>query len=286
MKVWGREFGAGVIVVACLSGCGGGGSSDTVIPGFSTPDKSVTIRFNAVVGNEIAACNTDYELVGTAGSTIQFKDFRLFVTRIRLVTSGGEEVPVALDTTDWQAQDVALLDYEDATGLCTGTQEINGSVTGTVPDNGQTFNAIRFTVGVPESINHTEQNSVSPFNVTNMNWGWTNGYKFMRIDIPDWNMHLGATGCAANAQSVVECTNSNRPEIELFGFDPDLNAVQLDYAALVQESNVSANINGAAGCMSGVDDTDCVEIFTQLGLNLASGENDNVLSQTVFSVAP
>ncbi len=84
---------------------------------------------------------------------------------------------------------------------------------------------------------------------------------------------------------MVVCSNSNRPELELFGFNPEVNAVQLDYARLVSQSNVAVDAGGAAGCMSGVDDPECNEVFTQLGLNLASGENDGALVQSVFSVA-
>lgn len=269
--------------IVFLTACGGGGSSkDADSTAQTTP---VSIQFSAVVGSEPLACNVDYNAVGTANTTTQIKDFRLFVHGVQLITDSDEAVSLTLDSSVWQAQGVALLDFENATGECTGTAETNVTVTGIVAATEASFTGVRFTVGIPESLNHLEQTSVSPFNVTGMNWGWTNGYKFIRFDVPNWNVHVGATGCAANGSGNVVCTHANRPLIELDNFDYQSQSIQIDYAALVQGSDISTDAGGATGCMSGGTDPECYDVFTQLGLNLASGENDSALTQSVFSVA-
>ena len=277
------------LAVSGLIACGGSGSSSDGSDdndNTSVDTLAVAIDFSAVVGAEPLACNTDYVNVGTANTTTQIQDFRLFVHDVALITDQDEAVSVTLGTSDWQAQGVALLDFEDATGACTGSAETNATVSGTVPDVGHTFTGVRFTVGVPESLNHVEQNTVSPFNVPGMNWGWTGGYKFVRTDIPGWNLHIGSTGCAANAQNVVTCSNANRPQITLETFDYQTQTVQIDYAALVQGNDIRTDAGGAPGCMSGGTDPECNDVFTQLGLSLATGANDPALTQTVFSAAP
>jgi hypothetical protein len=70
-------------------------------------------------------------------------DFRLWLHDIELVRASGEQVPFTLDesrvpqtATDrgaWQCDGVVLLDFEDATGSCTGTSETNFDVAGAAP---------------------------------------------------------------------------------------------------------------------------------------------------------
>jgi uncharacterized repeat protein (TIGR04052 family) len=265
-----------------LAACGGSSSSDDAAARTSTPEP-VSIEFAAVVAADALACDTDYSNVGSANSTTQIKDFRFYVHDVYLITDSNQAVAITLDNNDWQAQQVAMLDFEDASGLCTGTTEINTVITGTVPDDSLTFTGVGFTLGVPEDLNHPAQNSVSPLNVTGLQWSWLGGYKFLRMDVPDWNIHIGSTGCTSTAPDVKTCSNSNRPQIELDNFDYTTQVIQLDFAALVQDNDISTNIGGAAGCMSGTTDPECNGIFTQLGLELASGDNDATLTQTVFS---
>ncbi|MEE2730616.1 MAG: MbnP family copper-binding protein [Pseudomonadota bacterium] len=268
-----------------LTACGGGGGSSSDEAPKSLGSTPVSIEFAAMVADQVLACDTDYTGVGTAGSMVQVKDFRMFVHEVELLTDGGKSVSVSLEDSPWQAQGVVLLDFEDGTGECTGTAETNRIITGTVPDSGDVYTGVRFVVGIPESLNHLEQASVSPFNVTGMNWGWTNGFKFIRFDIPNWNVHIGATGCVADGNGDVQCSQANRPQIELDNFDFQTQHIRIDYAALVQDNNVSTDTGGAVGCMSGGTDPECNGVFTQLGLNLASGDNDPALAQTVFSVS-
>lgn len=271
-------------LVLLLSACGSDNSADPVPPVPVIKPQSVQLSFKAMVGDQALACGTDYANVGSANSTTQIKDFRLFVHNVRLVTDKNIEVPLTLDSNEWQAQGVALLDFENASAACTGTAQTNTEIRGTVPDDSLRYTGLRFTVGIPAELNHLQQSTVSPFNVTGMNWGWTNGYKFIRFDVPTFNIHIGSTGCAADSSGKVSCTNKNRPEIALAPFNMQTQAVKIDYAALVAMNNISTDAGGAVGCMSGTTDPECNEIFTHLGLSLTSGENDPVLSQQLFSV--
>lgn len=279
-------FMPGIIVPGALllAACGGS-SSDSSSSNESVSPVPVTIEFEATVNDVALACDTAYTNVGTAATTVQIKDFRMFVHGVELITTDQQAIPLNLDSNVWQAQGVALLDFEDATGACTGTAETHTALTGTIPGDAADITGIRFTVGIPENLNHLEQAGVSPFNVTGMNWGWTNGFKFIRFDIENWNVHVGATGCVADINGDVSCSNANRPQIQFDNFDYQTQRIRIDYAALVQASDVSTDTGGAVGCMSGGTDPECNDVFTQLGLNLATGDNDSGLVQTVFSVA-
>jgi len=59
--------------------------------------------------------------------------------------------------------------------------------------------------------------------------------------------------------------------------------VVLDIAQLLQGSNVKEDLGGAAGCMSGATDPECVPIFSALRIDLTTGRSINEGSgQTVF----
>ena len=285
-------------VAACLVLTACGGSSSSSDGGSdretSTTAKTVAIDFKAVADGQDIACGTTY-VVGTADTDVNVTDFRFYVHNVRLVTDSGTEVTVTLDQNDWQNGDIAMLDFRDKDTDCSGdAKDVNTAITGTVPDDSLTYTGVRFTIGVPEDRNHLlNADQPSPMNAPNMFWAWTSGYKFMKLDVTPvggtvWSFHLGSGGCTGNPATgeTAECLRINRPEIALDGFDVDTDTIQFDYGNLVANSNVSQNLGGAPGCMSGNTDPECPEVFTALGLNLDSGENDPNLVQTVFSIAP
>jgi len=93
-------------------------------------DKPVTIRFQAQVGEEAFACGRQYEGIGVTKSKISGRDFRLYVSNVRLLGTTGKETPVELDQDGkWQLDNLALLDFEDGTGRCSnGTPEMNRQI--------------------------------------------------------------------------------------------------------------------------------------------------------------
>lgn len=241
----------------------------------------VSIHFAAQVNGRDFACGQTFPDIGVSHSTIKPKDFRFFVSAVRLVDAEGVEVPLTMEEgTKWQAQDVALLDFENGSGLCiNGTEETNDTIRGTV-STGHTWKALRFTLGVPFTVNHMELTSLpSPLNLTAMNWVWNAGHKFARIEFAStgqprgYFFHLGSTGCKPDTTKTTvptSCASPNRPEITIDGFDPARDTVIADIGALLSDSKVDMNTaQTPSGCMSFADDPDCNGIFKHLGLAYA-----------------
>lgn len=284
-----------------------GGSSDST---GEPADVDVTLQFAANVGAETAVCGTDYADIGTANNEIQFRDIRMYVSNIRLVTDADDEVPLALEQDGaWQSEDVVLLDFEDGTAACseTGTAEMNTVAVGVVP-GGVTYTGVRFDLGVPAALNHTDVNlAESPLNVLEMNWNWLAGRKFVRIDLTvdelppnnNYNIHLGSQGCANGAPSDPmmppgqDCTRPQRPAVALDAFDHTTDTIVADVAALLDGVDISANIAGAPGCMSFFPpkgskapvDEDCDAMFPNYGMDWQTGDCEaDCAGQVFFSV--
>jgi len=259
---------AGVFLVAC--------GEEKQDHEHTHPEVKLTVPFRAMVGAQAFACGQTYTGLGTTGTTYQPKDFRLYVHNVRLVSTSGAEVPVTLtDDGVWQGDGVALLDFEDRTGLCSnGTEGTNAQLVGTA--EGGHYSGLRFTVGVPFDKNHRAMESNRPpLKVPLLYWAWQGGYKFLRLDgntagLPNGhNLHLGSADCQTSAPNVVTgCDHPNRFEVEIPDFDPEKpSTVVLDVAALFATSNLDANqADTMPGCMSIASDADCGPLFQRLGL--------------------
>ena len=82
---------------------------------------AVTIDFKAMVGAQAFDCgHTAGYAVGLGTIPWVPKDFRFYVSNVRLVTAAGAEAAVTLDPSYWQNYGVALLDFEDGTGALRG----------------------------------------------------------------------------------------------------------------------------------------------------------------------
>ena len=254
-------------------------------------ERAFEVQFEAQVGDEPFACDTSYPNMGTSASTFTPMDFRVYISELVLLDASGIEHPVSL-TQDgaWQYQDVALLDFEDASGTCTGTAETNTRIQGVTA--GGDYTGIRFTVGVPFALNHLDASTApSPLNVTSMFWSWNSGYRFLRLDgastgqTAGFAVHVGSTECEKNAEgTVTSCANPNRAEITLSGFDPLSTPIVVDIAALFSELDIDTNTSGSAAlCMSTADDPECWPVFESLGLPFDDSPA-NPSAQTVFRV--
>jgi uncharacterized repeat protein (TIGR04052 family) len=281
------------IVAAQDHGDGHGGSMTTGLP---TVGPDVTIRFSATVGSVPAACGMVYGGVGTEGSTISLNDYRFYVSNVRLINAAGDEVPVELAQDGlWQYANVALLDFEDGTSLCSdvGNADLNSKIVGTVPE-GQ-YNGLVFDLGVPFELNHLDTTTApAPLNIPAMWWNWQFGYKFVRIDMqtpngetPAWFVHLGSTGCTSadgNTPPTEPCSNPNVATVRFDSFDPVRHVVIADAAELLANVNLDASVPMPPGCMSGPEDTDCTGLFPGFGLDLATGSVLSDATQTFFRV--
>jgi uncharacterized repeat protein (TIGR04052 family) len=264
--------------------------------GLPTVGPDVTIRFAAMVGSRPATCGMIYDELGTEGSIASLYDFRFYVSNIRLINAAGEEIPVEL-TQDgvWQYQNVALLDFEDGTSMCSdaGNADINDKVVGTVPEG--EYTGLIFDLGVPFELNHLDTTTApAPLNIPAMWWNWQYGYKFLRIDMqtpdsqtPAWFIHLGSTGCQAadgNTPPTEPCSNSNIASVHFDEFNPVQNFVIADAAALLAGVNLNESAPEPPGCMSGPEDTDCAGLFPGFGIDLATGQMLEGNIQTFFRV--
>ncbi|MBK8936188.1 MAG: metallo-mystery pair system four-Cys motif protein [Polyangiaceae bacterium] len=269
---------------------GGGGAAEG---GGGASTMSVELSFRAQVGDAAFDCASSYDGLGTTNATASITDFRLYVHDVRLVDDQDNEVPVALEQDGlWQYEGLALLDFEDDTGSCAnGTSETNTVVVGTVPAGA--YSGVRFKLGVPAELNHLDpaaETTPSPLNLTALFWAWTSGYKFLRIDsMPQggagpFNLHLGSTGCTGDPAlgQDVTCTNANVAEVSFEAFDPSLDTLVVDYAAIVADSDLMVDGGGAPGCMSGATDPECAPIFPLLGVDGATG--DPLSTQALFRV--
>tara|TARA_R110001592_G_scaffold112966_7_gene311658 strand:- start:93 stop:989 length:897 start_codon:yes stop_codon:yes gene_type:complete len=279
-----------------LSACGGGSS------GGGGPSSIVTIPFAARAGASDINCDTQLTGLGTDFASGSIRAFALYIHDVVLINSDGSELPLSLTDNDWQNSGVALLDYQDKIDNCASdtSKPTNTSLIGSVEGGLENVSGIRFTVGVPEELNHDDASAaVTPLNRTDLFWSWQTGYKHMRMDVapdggvmkPDnssvttWNIHLGSTGCVGNVQSgeTVSCTSNNRPTIELDDIDIGSQRIVLDYSKLVRNNALLTDNGGAPGCMSGPTDPECAGVFDALGMGLGDSA-DPTPGQAVFSI--
>jgi uncharacterized repeat protein (TIGR04052 family) len=267
-----------VALAGAAAACGEADPTPAPSPGMTQP---VRVRFEATLGGAPFACTRAVQPVGTTTTTGRPLDLRLYVHDVRLVRADATEAPVTLEQDGaWQYQDVALLDFEDATGTCSnGTPETHTEVSGTVAAG--TYVGLRFRVGVPFALNHVNPAELPPpLDVSTLFWSWQGGFKFIRFELATnglprgFALHLGSTGCdGTDMGGVTTCAQPNRPELVLPAFDASTQRVRLDMSALLSRSNLDVS-TGAPGCMSGVSDPECWVLLPALGLALGERPAD------------
>ncbi len=269
-----------------------GTSADAAVtPDAGPVDRAVTLRFRGQVGTQPFACGQMYGDLGADRSTVTPVDFRFYVSEVKLLGAGGAETPLAL-TPDplWQHADVALVDFEDGTGACeTGTADTRLEVRGVAPAG--TYTGLRFTIGVPEALNHLDLiDSPAPLDQTALWWSWNLGHIFFAAVTRgtvgtstithDHFVHVGSTGCNGDPAlgEAVTCSKANRAVITLDAFDADTQTVVVDFAGAVAQSQLMRG-----GCHSFGPYESCDGPFGQLGMSWRSGQTDTA-TQAVFRV--
>lgn len=303
-------MGAGLLVA-----CGGGGDTATPAP-TPTPTpaapQAVEIGFAAVSGTDPIDCSSSLTALGSTSADGTLKDMRFYISNVKLVTSTGTEVPLTLPANDdWNAtlgaDGVTLIDLEDKTGTCAGTTATNTTLKGTVPAG--TYVGVRMTLGVPLALNHTDQTAdttVTPKAVNNavnpgMAWSWAGGRKFAKIEVtnpavwtaPTFNVHLGSLTCTGSNPSaglVDSCAVPNRLNFAFAAFNPATQKIAVDVKALLSGTNVTQNLAGSPGCMSGATDPECPKVFESLAIDWKADGTGNGQTigdgsgQTLFKV--
>ena len=264
-------------VSSLLIACGGGGDAGP---------RAVTLEFAAYAGNAPVQCGTAVTGLGSGGVDAQIKDFRFYVSNVKLLKADGTEVALTLGANDdWNlssgADSLTLIDLEDATGSCAaGTAATNATIKGTVPAGN--YVGVKMTMGVPFALNHSDYaTATKPLDIQAMAWSWQSGRKFAKIELTDpagvpgtwaantFNFHLGSTGCTGNPANgeTVSCAAPNRMDFKLASFDPSTQKIAVDLKALVAGTDITVNASGAPGCMSGGTDPECLHVFESLAID-------------------
>ena len=237
-----------------------------------------SIRFAAEVNGRSFVCGATYGNLGTTRAAITPEFLRLYVSNVRLIEANGTELPLALEQDGvWQQRDVAFLSFEGGHAECaSGSPQERRVVSGTA--QGRDIVGIRFTVGVPQSLDHGDATvASSPLNLSDMFWSWQDGYKFLRFDgrvsgkdrrTTAFVFHLGSTGCTQHGGST-RCAHPNEASIRL-RFNHSRTIV-LDVARLLQ----GVDLERGQGCMMMAGEVCAPELHS---LGLSGG------TQTVFSV--
>ena len=128
---------------------------------------------------------------------MMLQDFRIYVSKVRLISADGSEVPLLLTPDNqWQNDKVTLLDFENATGSCNGNAPMNNAVRGTAPAGHYT--GVVFEIGVPQEMNHQDPTLAGvPLNYSGLTWPWRFGYKFTTIDLETANKAGGGAAMAS-----------------------------------------------------------------------------------------
>ena len=254
----------------------------------------VTIRFAAKVGDQAFKCGEQYAKLGKASTSATPADLRFYVQDLKLITKEGRAVPVQIDTrAPFQSADVALLDFEDATGSCSGDAQTNDSITGRVAKGA--YNAIRFSNGVPIALNHADPKQFpAPLKSPGMSWNWLLGLRFMKVELQAEGasaedagpavatggaLHLGSTACSGNpAAGQISCKKPNRNSVLLTDYTLDERVIVLDVAKIFSDSDL------AQGAECHAATAVCEGMFQSLGVDYASGSAAN--AQSAYHLQP
>jgi uncharacterized repeat protein (TIGR04052 family) len=247
--------------------------------GVSGGNREYRIRFAAVVAGKPFACGATYLRLGTTHAAVTPEFLRFYVYGLRLIDANGRETPLALNQDGvWQQRDVAFLSFEGTNGACaSGSPQEHEIVIGSAP--AADYVAIRFSVGVPQSLDHADATiASSPLNLSDMFWSWRDGYKFFRFDArvrgqggstSSFVFHLGSTDCTGS-DAGSRCARRNDVSVRLQPFDP-ARTIVFDVAKLVER----ADLERANGCMMMAGEA-CGPELRSLGLSGAP--------QSVFAV--
>ncbi|EMY68356.1 MbnP family copper-binding protein [Leptospira vanthielii] len=239
----------------------------------------VTLEFEALANGQKLVTGTNI----TADSrTVQFRDFRLYISDVKLIRADGSAADVSLSADNvWQSNGVALVDLET-----TQTSETNTKVTGGVAPG--TYTGVQFSVGVPEALNHLDKNvQLAPLNIGSMYWSWTGGYKHANLEFSVnsgtnfTKLHLGSTGCTG-APNYGNCTAKYRASIQLTGqYNPAGQKISFNVDQLIHGHNPGADASCMPVPMMG--GTACESLIQAFGLS-NGGATDSSITQRVFSL--
>lgn len=214
--------------------------------------QAITIPFQLSFQGQAVSC--------PAGE-LEVKAMTFFVHQIELQSQDGRWHRAALraNDADWQTGDISLMDLAP----CKEPAQREGLTQLEVEAPPGDYQALAFTLGVPEALNHLDANKAKgPLSFNKMHWHWSVGYKFAYMDLV-WQQqtvrhHLGSTACKGDIGDEIVCQQKNRPRIS-FAYKPG-NSVQLELRQLFSELP-------HARCFGKPQDKGCPGLFALLGID-------------------
>jgi uncharacterized repeat protein (TIGR04052 family) len=249
--------------------------------GVWTIGRAILLPLPALITGALGACTANdanraeirFGIAADASAAnVNVRQLQFYVHDVELVDAQGTGHPFRLSAAlPWQSERVALVDLSDDPG----TQR-RAAIQGTL-DAGKPvmYKSIRFTIGVPFELNHTNPlTAPPPLDRGEMFWAWQSGHKFLRSDLAadgrEWSFHLGSTGCSSASAlrpPAAPCAQPNTMRVELRG-DPLRQTIRLRLEPLL----VAARATNYATCTgSYAHDPACGPAYASTGLNAQSG---------------
>lgn len=184
-----RAFTRFAAVIAGLAAVGG---AQAAAKGDGNERQPVAIRFALAAGDQPVECGRDIAGLGTGGQPAQLHDARFYIAAPALIDAAGHEVPIELEQNDWQYANLALLDFENKTGKCVGSADLNDTIKGSAPRG--RYKGFSFVIGVPSVVRDKDGKDVilnhsnfatapAPLDLQSMTWNWQAGRKFIKIEV-------------------------------------------------------------------------------------------------------
>ncbi|RJG42800.1 MbnP family copper-binding protein [Motilimonas pumila] len=214
--------------------------------------QSITIPFQVSFQGQAVTCSS---------AELKVNAMTFFVHQIELQSQDGNWHRAALKASspDWQTGEISLMDLAP----CKAREQREGLTQLEVEAPAGDYQALAFTVGIPEALNHLDANEAEgPLGFSKMHWHWSVGYKFAYMDLV-WQQqtvrhHLGSTACRGDIGDDIVCQQKNRPTIRL-AFQPG-QSVQLELRQLFSELP-------HARCFGKPQDKGCPGLFALLGID-------------------
>ncbi len=272
----------------------------TLLTALAFVASPIAIEFDLSSGSTSVRCNQTFTVSaavdGSTTKTLNLTDARFYVSNVRLI-SGGTLLPVTLpDDGVWQYGGAALLDFENATGNCSGSSDTNTSIRGYAPV--ANYTGIVFDLGLPDSLNSLSNSTTpSPLNINQMYWSWSLGYKFTRLEFQATDatfttlLHLGSLDCGGDVSSNT-CSQPFRANIlaSTTSFNTDSQKVTLDMNRAL--SGFDPSTGSRRGCMplkppaaSGStteESVECPKLLSNFGIDSTTGQAASLQSAFVI----
>jgi uncharacterized repeat protein (TIGR04052 family) len=305
------------LLVGSLAALGCGDDATTTAP------QPFVLRFAALSNGQAVTCTTPVSGLGPAGSdTVGLSDLRFYVSDLRFLDADGQAIALTLDSNEFQYQSdlgsVSLVDLTDnAEGSCAdtaiaqgeGTARRHEAITGALVGEAS---RVEFSIGVPQQLmkqtiaSSTPEGAPSPLN--EMYWNWASGYRHFVMNFTIESgaaeagagyVHVGSRNCGPEDGLALEdrdaCEFVNTPAVVLDGLNLATDVVAIDVPSLlsgidfvspIYDTTTFDVIGEGPGveCHSSPAQPDCAGIFSNLGLDMASGQA-SASSNAVFSIA-